>query len=170
MSGSAAPPASALSEPPRYILAPYVATPHEVVDRMLALATVSPADVVYDLGCGDGRIPIAAAKLGARGVGVDIESYWIEVANSNAMAAGVADRTEFAVADVMSLDVSPATVVTLYLVEWSTERIRPVLERGLRAGARIVSHSFAMQGPEPSRTECWLDSTGETRTLRLWVR
>ena len=164
------PVASIPFEPPRYILAPYVATPHEVVDRMLALAEVTAADVVYDLGCGDGRIPIAAAKLGASGVGVDIERYWIEQANSNALAAGVADRTEFAVGDAMDLDVSAATVVTLYLVEWSTERIRPVLERGLRAGARIVSHSFAMQGPDPVTTERWVDATGETRTIRLWVR
>src|SRR6267143_474680 len=101
-----------MTAPQRYILAPYVATPADVVDRMLRLAEVTNKDLVYDLGCGDGRMVIAAAKdFGARGVGVDIEPYWIEESMRKAKKAGVEHLTTFRVEDAMSVDLSPASVV-----------------------------------------------------------
>jgi SAM-dependent methyltransferase len=154
---------------PRYILAPYVPTPPEVVERMLDLAGVTSADVVYDLGCGDGRIVIAAAQRGARAVGVDVEPHWVAEATRNAAAAGVSDRAQFAVQDALAVDLSPATVVMLYLVEWSTRMLDAKLAAELRPGARIVSHSFGMGDRPAERTEQWVDATGESRTLRLWI-
>ncbi|MEO8195340.1 MAG: class I SAM-dependent methyltransferase [Thermoanaerobaculia bacterium] len=154
---------------PRYILAPYVPTPPEVVERMLDLAGVTGADTVYDLGCGDGRIVIAAAKRGARAVGVDIEPHWAGEATKNAAAAGVSERTSFAVEDALAVDLSPATVVMLYLVEWSTRMLDAKLAAELRPGARIVSHSFGMGDRPAEKAERWVDSTGESRTLRLWI-
>lgn len=154
---------------PRYILAPYVPTPPEVVERMLDLAGVTSSDVVYDLGCGDGRIVIAAAQRGARAVGVDIEPHWVAEATKNAAKAGVAERTEFQAQDALAVDLSPATVVMLYLVEWSTRMLDEKLAAELRPGARIVSHSFGMGDRPAEKTEQWVDSTGQPRTLRLWI-
>lgn len=154
---------------PRLILAPYVATPEEVAERMLDLARVGPEDVVYDLGCGDGRLVIAAAKRGARGVGVDIEPHWIGQARANAEAAGVAGCVEFLLRDALDVDLAPATVVLLYLVEWSTRRLEPKLAAELRPGARVVSHSFSMGESAPARIERWADAGGTERTIRLWV-
>ena len=114
MSVAAAPPS---------ILAPFVASPDDVVARLLDIAGVGPGDVVYDLGCGDGRIAIAAARRGARAWGCDIEPYRVDESRRNAAAAGVAERATFELADAMSVDVAPATVVALYLVEWSTRRL-----------------------------------------------
>jgi precorrin-6B methylase 2 len=126
-------------------LAPYVPTPQDVVDRMLALAGVTADDVVYDLGCGDGRIVITAArKFGARGVGVDIDPERIKESEANAKAAGVESRVSFRMQDAMTVDVSPATVVTLYLLSSSNAKLRPILTKQLRPGARIVSHAFSM--------------------------
>lgn len=126
-------------------LAPYLATPEDVVERMLTLAETTSRDVVYDLGCGDGRIPIAAArKYGAHGVGLDIDPGLIELAKANAKAAGVERLVEFRVQNVLEADVSPATVVTLFLLSSSNERLRPVLRQQLKPGARIVSHAFSM--------------------------
>ena len=114
-------------------LAPYVPTPSDVVDRMLTLAKVGARDVVYDLGCGDGRIVITAAqKFGARGVGVDIDANLINQAEANAKAAGVDRRVKFLVQDAMTVDVSDATVVTLYLLSASNVKLRPILTRQLR--------------------------------------
>ena len=154
---------------PRYILAPFVPTPPEVVERMLDLAGVTSSDVVYDLGCGDGRIVIAAAQRGARAVGVDIEPHWVAEATKNASEAGVAERTEFQAQDALAVDLSQATVVMLYLVEWSTRMLDEKLAAELRPGARIVSHSFGMGDRPAERTEQWVDATGEPRTLRLWI-
>ena len=159
----------AAPSPPRYILAPFVPTPPEVVERMLDLAGVTSADVVYDLGCGDGRVVIAAAKRGARGVGVDIEAHWVEEARKAAAFAGVADSTSFELQDALTMDLSPATVVMMYLVEWSTRMFDAKLAAELRPGARIVSHSFGMGDRPAEKTEQWVDSTGEARTLRLWI-
>ena len=155
---------------PAQSLAPYVPSPPEVVDRMLALAAVTKEDVVYDLGCGDGRIPIAAAKTyGARAVGLDVDPKRIEESRANAKAAGVEHLVEFRVEDVLSADVSPATVVTLYLLSSSNAKLRPILTRQLRPGARIVSHAFSM-GPEwPADTvEKVTTSFGDEITLYLW--
>jgi SAM-dependent methyltransferase len=151
-------------------LAPYIATPEDVVDRMLSLAGVTPEDVVYDLGCGDGRIPIAAAvKYGARGVGLDIDPALIERSRANARAAGVADRVEFRVQDVLTADVSPASVVTLFLLSSSNEKLRPMLTRQLKPGARIVSHAFSMGRAWPAdRVDQFVSARGDEVTLYLW--
>ena len=151
-------------------LAPYVPTPSDVVDRMLTLAKVGPRDIVYDLGCGDGRIVITAAqKFGARGVGVDIDANLINQAEANARAAGVDRRVKFLIQDAMTIDVSDATIVTLYLLSASNVKLRPILTRQLRRGARIVSHSFAMGDWEPEVVDTFRDANGTSRTLYLWT-
>ena len=150
-------------------LAPFVPTPNDVVNRMLTLAGVTESDVVYDLGCGDGRIVIAAARdFGARGVGVDIDPQRIAEANANAEQAGVQHLVEFIEQDAMEVDVSDATVVTLYLLSSSNARLRPILTRQLRPGARIVSHAFSMGDWDPDVTDRFEDARGSTRTLYLW--
>jgi len=149
-------------------LAPFLATPEDVAQRMLTLAKVGPDDVVYDLGCGDGRIVIAAAKLGARGVGVDIDANLINQAEARAKAEGVSGRVRFEVGDAMATNVSGASVVTLYLLSASNVRLRPQLTRQLRKGARIVSHSFAMGDWEPDVVDTFRDAGGTSRTLYLW--
>lgn len=151
-------------------LAPYVPTPQDVVDRMLALAGVTADDVVYDLGCGDGRIVITAAKkYGARGVGVDIDPDRIKESEANAKAAGVESRVSFRMQDAMTVDVSPATVVTLYLLSSSNAKLRPILTKQLRPGARIISHAFGMGDWKPEKTEVFTDAGGTQRTLHRWV-
>jgi len=130
------------------ILAPFMPTPHEVVERMLRLAAVTSKDMVYDLGCGDGRIPIAAARdFGARGVGFDIEPYRVAESHANAKKAGVEHLVEFRLQDAQTVDLSPASVVTLYLVQWSMLRLAPYwkLPSGpARASSR--SHSIWESG------------------------
>jgi len=155
---------------PRQSLAPYVPTPEDVVDRMLALAEVSRDDVVYDLGCGDGRIPIAAARqYGARGVGVDIDPRRIGESKANARAAGVEHLVEFRLEDALQVDVSAATVVTLYLLGSSNAKLRPLLTRQLRPGARIVSHAFSMGPTWPAdRIDRFTSAQGDEVTLYLW--
>ena len=150
-------------------LAPYVPTPQIVVDRMLQLAQVTKIDVVYDLGCGDGRIPITAAKnFGARGVGVDIDPQRIAEANANAKQAGVAHLVTFKLQDALTTDVSEATVVTLYLLSSSNLKLRPILTKQLKPGARIVSHAFSMGDWQPDKVDTFTDTTSNTRTLYLW--
>jgi SAM-dependent methyltransferase len=151
-------------------LAPYVPSAEDVVDRMLALAGVTNKDVVYDLGCGDGRIPIRAAKVyGARGVGVDIDATLVEQARANAKAQGVEALVEFRVEDAMTTDVSPATVVTLYLLSSSNEKLKPLLTRQLKPGARIVSHAFSMGRGWPADTiDQFVSARGDEVTLYLW--
>lgn len=154
----------------RQSLAPYVPTHEEVVERMLAFAHVTSADVVFDIGCGDGRIPIAAArKYGARGVGIDIDPRRIEESNANAKAAGVEHLVEFRLEDAMKADVSSATVVTLYLLASSNAKLRPLLTRQLRPGARIVSHAFSMGPGWPADAIDQFKTTfGDDVTLYLW--
>ncbi len=137
---------------------------------MLAFAKVTRDDVVYDLGCGDGRIPIAAArKYGARGVGFDIEPALIDLAKANARAAGVEDRVDFHVQNVMTADVSKATVVTLFLLSSSNERLRPMLTQQLKPGARIVSHAFSMGRDWPADAiDQFVSARGDEVTLYLW--
>ena len=150
-------------------LAPFLTTPHDVVERMLRLAGVGPADVVYDLGSGDGRIVIAAARqFGARGVGIEIDPGLVRKSEEAARDAGVADRVSFRVEDALTADVSGATVVTLYLLAASNVTLRPILTRQLRPGARIVAHEFPMGAWDPSRVDTFVDQTGQTRTLLLW--
>jgi SAM-dependent methyltransferase len=150
-------------------LAPYVPTPQEVVDRMLRLGQVGKGDVVYDLGCGDGRIPITAAKrFGARGVGVDIDPQRIAEANANAKQEGVTDLVSFRLQDALTTDLSSATVVTLYLLSASNLKLRPILTRQLKPGARIVSHAFSMGDWQADKVDTFVDTAGTTRTLYLW--
>jgi SAM-dependent methyltransferase len=152
-------------------LAPYFATPPEVVDRMLALARVTRNDVVYDLGSGDGRIPIAAARTyGARGVGIDIDPALIQASRANARQAGVEHLVAFRLEDAMTADLREATVVTLYLLSSSNLKLRPRLRAQLRPGARVVSHAFSM-GPDwpPDKVEQLQSAAGDTVTLYLWV-
>lgn len=131
---------------------PYVPTPPEVVAKMLEMAEVRRGDMVYDLGCGDGRIVIAAAReFGARGVGIDIDPQRIAEAKANAIAAGVADRTRFEVGDLFKSDFSDADVVTLYLLPDINLRLRPRLWRQLRIGTRVVSHEFSMGDWRPAQ-------------------
>ena len=124
---------------------PYVPTKQSVVEEMLQLAGVNDNDLVYDLGCGDGRIVITAAqKFGARGVGVDIDPERIKEANENAKKAGVTDRVKFILGDLFDADIRPATVVTLYLLPEINLKLKPKLLRDLRPGTRVVSHDFTM--------------------------
>ena len=143
----------------------YVPTPQEVVDAMLALANVTASDVVYDLGSGDGRIPITAAqKYGARGVGIDINPERVKEANANLAKAGVGDKVRFLNQDLFETDLSQATVITLYLLPSLNVKLMPTLKK-LRPGTRIVSHSFDM-GSEwpPEKTQ---DVNG--RTIYYWT-
>jgi SAM-dependent methyltransferase len=131
---------------------PFVRTPERVVTAMLRVAKVSKDDVVYDLGCGDGRIVITAAKrFGARGVGIDNDPVRISEANANALASGVADRVRFIEQDLFEADLSEATVVTLYLVPSINLKLRSKLWRELKPGTRVVSHNYDMGDWAPKR-------------------
>jgi len=123
----------------------FLPTPQNVVEAMLTLARVTPADVVFDLGSGDGRIPITAAqKFGARGVGIEIDVNLVRRSRENAARAGVNDRVTFIEGDLFQADLSSATVVALFLLPSQNIRLIPKFQRELRPGARIVSHHFAM--------------------------
>lgn len=144
---------------------PFVPTPEPVVDAMLELAEVSEDDYVIDLGSGDGRIVIAAAKEhGARGLGVDIDPERVEEGRRNADAAGVADRVQFVERDLFETDLSQATVLTLYLLQGVNLRLRDKILTEMRPGSRIVSHAFDMGDWEPSRT---MEVDG--KRIYLWV-
>lgn len=159
-------PAVAQFGPSQKLDVPYVPTPEEVVDKMLELGKVGKNDVVYDLGSGDGRIVITAAKKhGARGVGYDLNPERIEEANANAKAAGVTDKVSFKNQDLFKADFSDATVVTLYLLPRVNEALRPQLWKQLKPGTRVVSHSFDMGDEWPAeKTE-----TVAGKTLYYWT-
>jgi SAM-dependent methyltransferase len=143
----------------------YVATPPDVVDAMLKAANVKATDIVYDLGCGDGRIVITAAKAyGARGVGIDIDLQRIKEATANAQQAGVADRVRFLEADLFEASISEATVVTLYLLPSLNLKLRAKLMRELKPGTRVVSHAFDMGDWKPEQE---LNING--RRVFLWT-
>ena len=144
---------------------PYVPTPQEVVDRMLDLAKVKDGEMLYDLGSGDGRIVITAAKRGARGVGIDLNPERIKEARANAKEAGVEDRVKFKNTDLFKADFSDADVVTLYLLPSVNRELRPQLWKQLDVGTRVVSHAFDM-GPEwpPERTE-----KVDNKTIYYWT-
>jgi len=153
----------------RPTLAPYIPTPQDVVDRMLTLAEVSSKDIVYDLGCGDGRVVITAAKkYGARGVGIDIDKDRIDESRRNAREAGVSSLVRFERGDILEANVSEATVVTLYLVSSANLKLRPILTKQLPAGARIVSHTFGMGDWQPDKVDKFADGRGDQRVLYLW--
>ncbi|MBW4528913.1 MAG: class I SAM-dependent methyltransferase [Phormidium tanganyikae FI6-MK23] len=145
---------------------PYVPTPEAVVDRMLQIANVNSNDVVYDLGSGDGRIPIVAVQRykAQRAVGVDINPERVREANQNAQQANVTDRVEFRQQDLFETDLRNASVVTLYLLPEVNLRLRPKLLSELRPGTRIVSHAFDMGDWKPERVE-----NVDGRTIYYWT-
>jgi SAM-dependent methyltransferase len=148
----------------------YLPTPQEAVEAMLQLANVTAQDVVYDLGSGDGRIPITAAKMyGARAVGIDIDPKMIKEATQNAKEAGVSDRVTFRNEDLFEADFSEATVITLYLLESLNEKLRPKLQK-LKPGTRIVSHAFSMgtEWPADETQEVPTTDRGPV-TIYYWV-
>lgn len=145
---------------------PYVPTPQQVVDRMLALAKVNKNDVLFDLGCGDGRIIVTAAKeYGARCTGIDLDPKRIAEAKANARKAGVEKQVTFRVGDLFETDLSNASVVTLYLLPSINTKLRPRLWQQLKVGTRVVSHAFDM-GPEwPPEKKDEVDG----RTIYFWT-
>jgi hypothetical protein len=148
---------------------PYVPTPTSVVDQMLTMAAVTRDDVVYDLGCCDGRIVVTAAKqFGARGVGVDIDPARIRESNANARKAGVTDRVKFSRQDLFKLDLREATVVTLYLLPEINLKLRPKLFKELKPGTRIVSHDFDMGDWKPEKSVKVTDQ-GIEHTVHFWT-
>ena len=154
-------------------LAPWVPTPAPVVDRMLELAAVTGREILYDIGCGDGRIVITAARrYGARGVGIDIDKAMIEESERNAAAAGVADKVRFLGLDATKADITEATVVSLYLLPESNALMRPILEAQLRPKSRVVCHNYAMPGWEAKqvRVETVKDEEGVTHYVYLYIR
>jgi SAM-dependent methyltransferase len=155
---------SAAQQPKRTPDIHFVPTPEEVVEAMLRLADVGKDDVVYDLGSGDGRIPITAARrFGARGVGIDLDPKLVAQATRSAQDAGVGDRVRFIEGDIFEADISSATVVTLYLLSSINERLRPKLLKELRPGTRVVSHQFRMGDWQPER-----ETVVDSRPLFLW--
>lgn len=163
---STAPPSSATGKPLRSPDVIYVPTPPEVVEAMLKVANVRQGDVLYDLGSGDGRIPITAVQKYnvTRATGVEINPERIEEAERNLKAAGVGDRVRFRNEDLFEANFSDATVVTLYLLPALNIKLLPKLLKELKPGTRIVSHAFAMGGWNPERT---LDIGG--RAVYFWT-
>jgi precorrin-6B methylase 2 len=159
-SAVAATPTASTPKPAREPDVIYVPTPQPVVDAMLEMAEVKKGDVLYDLGSGDGRIPITAAKkYGVRGTGIDINPQRIAEANENAQREGVSELVTFKEADLFQEDFSDADVVTLYLLDSLNEKLRPRLLAELKPGTRIVSHAFRMGDWEPEQTRTVGNST-----------
>jgi precorrin-6B methylase 2 len=147
----------------------FVPTPHEVVEIMLRLADVKKSDVVYDLGCGDGRIVIAAAKkTGARAIGFDIDPERVKESKDNVKSAGVGHLVTIKEQDIFELDLSGASVITLYLLPELNVRLIPQLEK-LKPGTRIVSHAFDMQGVQPDVEATVYTSQGLPIPVFLWT-
>jgi SAM-dependent methyltransferase len=152
-------------------LAPYVPTPMVVVEKMLELAQVDHTDRVYDLGSGDGRIVIMAAqKFGAEAVGVELDDHLASESEARITELGLQKRAKILHANMYKVDLRRATVVTLYLLTSVNERLRPILEKSLRKGARVVTHDFKVPGWEPEKTETVVSDSGVSHTLFLYVR
>ena len=145
-------------------IVPFVPSPQEVVDKMVELGGVKPSDVVYDLGSGDGRIVIAAAKKGAKAVGFEIDGDLVKQSRENIRAAGVQDSAEIRQQDILTVDLSPASVVTMYLLPDVNLKLKPNLLSQLKPGSRVVSHSFDMGDWKPDKAE-----RVEGRTIYLWI-
>ena len=161
--------ATGCSTPGIRLDAPYVSTPQPVVDAMLRLANVHAGDLVYDLGCGDGRIVITAARdFGARGIGFDIDPRRIEEANAFARLSGVTDQVRFAKQDLMQVDFSSATVLSLYLLPELNAKLLPKFRRELKPGTRVVSHQFGIGDWKPDRTETAWSGTMDHQ-IHLWI-
>jgi SAM-dependent methyltransferase len=164
-------PTTAQDQPARAPDVPYVPTPQDVVDQMLNMAELKPGDVHYDLGCGDGRIVVTAAKRGAKkAVGVDINPERIKESNANANAAGVNDKVRFVIDDLFTMDFKDADVVTLYLLPAVNLKLRPRLLDELKPGTRVVSHDFDMGDWKPDEeAEVNADDEGRQHRLYLWT-
>ncbi|MDH3443615.1 MAG: class I SAM-dependent methyltransferase [Deltaproteobacteria bacterium] len=153
---------------------PYVPSPIEVVNRMLAVAELTTGDVLYDMGSGDGRIVIQAAKkYGVRGVGIDLNAALVERAKQNAIQEGVSHLVQFRAADGLTVDISEATVVTLYMFKWFNNQLRPKLQK-LKPGSRVVAHDFDIDDWKPTKVE-YIEPTAESsadfsepRMLYIW--
>ena len=145
-------------------IVPFVPSPQEVVDKMIDLAGVKQGDVVYDLGSGDGRIVVAAAKKGAKAVGFEIDGDLVKQSQENIRAAGVQDSAEIRQQDILTVDLSPASVVTMYLLPDVNLKLKPNLLSQLKPGSRVVSHSFDMGDWKPDKAE-----RVEGRTIYLWI-
>jgi tRNA G37 N-methylase Trm5 len=147
----------------------YVPTPHDVVERMLDMAKVKKGDVVYDLGCGDGRIVVAAAKRGAKATGWDINPVRVKEANANVKKNHVGRNAKIILGDIFTLDLSGANVVTLYLLPRLNVKLIPQLKK-LKPGSRIVSHDFNMRGVKPDKAvEMTSSEDGWSHTIYLWT-
>jgi cyclopropane fatty-acyl-phospholipid synthase-like methyltransferase len=161
--------ASGCSTPGIKLDAPYVSTPQSVVEAMLRLAAVKQGDMVYDLGCGDGRIVITAARnFGARGVGIDIDPRRIDEANAMARMAGVSGSVRFAVQDLFKTDFSDATVMALYLYPELNAKLLPKFRAELKPGTRVVSHQFLIGDWTPTRSETAWSGTLDHQ-IHLWI-
>ena len=145
----------------------WVPTPQELVDKMLDMAKVTPSDVVVDLGSGDGRTVITAAKRGATARGIEFDPNMVELSTRNAAAAGVSQRAQFSKADLFETDFSNATVVTMFLLPSINMRLRPKL-LDMRPGTRIVSNSFTMEDWQPDRSET-IPNCSQWCTAHLWI-
>lgn len=147
----------------------FVPTPQEVVDKMLELAEVKEGDVVYDLGCGDGRIPVTAAKkYGVKAVGFDVDPQRIKESKANVEENGVGKLVTIKQEDIFKQDLSKANVVTLYLLPSLNVKLMPQL-RKLKPGSRIVSHSFDMKGAKPNKVVQVQSNEGGEHSVYLWV-
>jgi hypothetical protein len=145
-------------------IVPFVPTPQEVVDKMIELAGVKKGDVVYDLGSGDGRIVITAAKKGARSVGFDVDGDLVKESRENIRKAGVQELAEIRQQDILTVDLSGASVVTMYLLPDVNLKLRPHILSQMKAGSRVVSHAFDMGDWKPDKTE-----RVDGRTIYLWT-
>jgi SAM-dependent methyltransferase len=145
-------------------IVPFVPTPQEVVDKMIDLAGVRKGDVVYDLGSGDGRIVITAAKKGARAVGFDVDGDLVKESRENIRKAGVQELAEIRQQDILTVDLSGASVVTMYLLPDVNLKLRPNVLSQMKPGSRVVSHAFDMGDWKPDKTE-----RVDGRTIYLWT-
>jgi SAM-dependent methyltransferase len=150
-------------------IVPYVPTPQEVVERMLSLAQVKKGDVVYDLGSGDGRIVVTAAKkYGVKAIGFEIDPERIKESHENIKKAGVENLVEIRQQDIRTVDLSGATVLTMYLLPEVNLMIRPNIWKQMKPGSRVVSHDFDMGDWKPLKTEHIKDGSSWDHTLYLW--
>jgi predicted RNA methylase len=148
-------------------LAPYVASPQEIIDVMLESAGVRPGETVYDLGCGDGRIVVTAVKkFSAKAVGVELNPELARSASDMIYRLGLQNHASIVRGNLLDVDISPADVVTLYLLTSSNETLRPKLEKSLKPGARVVSHDYAVRGWKPVRVE---EMVVHGRTHKIYV-
>jgi len=154
-------------------LAPFVPTPPEVVDKMLEMAKAGQDSVIYDIGCGDGRIVVTAAKkYGSRGVGIDIDPVRIKESKTNAKENGVEQLVKFREEDATKTDISPATIVTTYLLPESNELLRPKFERELKPGTLIVTHNYVIPGWEAKEIDSATvtDTEGKSHSVFLYKK